>query len=213
MSTLMNKFLISVGCLALGLMNLPAPAQPNPAPASDNPTAGLNLDGSSGAHAGDGGPVSPFVDKFQGHLIVLEHGKPVPFDASTLKGVKYWAFYYSASWCPPCRAFTPHLVDFYKYFKKSHPNFELIFVNDDRSEDDMLAYMKNDDMTWPAVRFSDLDSLSLNAKKYCGPGIPCLVLTDANGKVLSDSFHGQDYVGPEQVMDDIKKMVPRPGGL
>jgi hypothetical protein len=69
--------------------------------------------------------------------------------------------------------------------------------------------MKMDGMPWPAVRFSDISESSLGAKKYCGPGIPCLVLTDASGKVLSDSFHGQDYVGPEQVMEDIKKMVPQ----
>ncbi len=154
---------------------------------------------------------SPFVDQFKGHLITLDNGVPKAFDASTLSGVKFWAFYYSASWCPPCRAFTPKLVDFYNDFKKSHPNFELIFVNDDQSEDAMLAYMKKENMTWPAVRFSDIDDSTLNAKKYCGPGIPCLVLTDTNGKVLSDSFHGQDYVGPGQVMDDIKKMVPTPG--
>jgi nucleoredoxin len=142
----------------------------------------------------------------------MDHGTPKEFDASTLKDVKYWAFYYSASWCPPCRAFTPQLVDFYKDFKKSHPNFELIFVNDDRSEDAMLAYMKTDEMAWPAVRFSDINDSSLGAKKYCGPGIPCLVLTDENGKVLSDSFHGQDYTGPTQVIEDIKKLVPRPEG-
>lgn len=209
---MMRKFFVSVSCLAMGLMNLSAQNQANPPPANDNPLAGLNLNDSPGSHSEDGTPASPFVLKFKGHLIILNNGTLKAFDASTLKDVKYWAFYYSASWCPPCRAFTPQLVDFYKAFKKSHPNFELIFVNDDQSEDAMLAYMKTDEMSWPAVRFSDIDDSRLAAKKYCGPGIPCLVLTDENGKVLSDSFHGQDYVGPEQVMEDIKKMVPLPKG-
>jgi nucleoredoxin len=207
----MRKLLVSVSCLVMGLMNLPAQNQATPPPANDNPQAGLNL-GDSGSKSSDGTPASPFVEKFKGHLIVLDQGRPKAFDASTLKDVKYWAFYYSASWCPPCRAFTPQLVDFYKDFKKNHPNFELIFVNDDRSEDDMLAYMNTDAMSWPTVRFSDIEDSRLGAKKYCGPGIPCLVLTDANGKVLSDSFHGKDYVGPEQVIEDIKKLVPRPEG-
>jgi nucleoredoxin len=208
----MRKFLVSVSCLAMGLMNLPAQNQATPPPANDNPQAGLNLGDSTSPHSSGSTTPSPFVAKFKGHLIVMDHGTPKEFDASTLKDVKYWAFYYSASWCGPCRAFTPQLVDFYKYFKKSHPNFELIFVNDDRSEDDMLAYMKTDAMSWPTVRFSDIEDPRLGAKKYCGPGIPCLVLTDANGKVLSDSFHGKDYVGPEQVIEDIKKLVPRPEG-
>jgi len=119
--------------------------------------------------------------------------------------VKYWAFYYSASWCPPCRAFTPKLVQFYSTFKSQHPNFELIFVNEDHNEADMLAYMKEDFMTWPAVRYSDIGLT--NATQYCGSGIPDLVLLDSDGKVLSDSFNGSEYVGPEKVMDDIPRMV------
>jgi nucleoredoxin len=201
----MKKILIFIACLALVLMNFPILAYA----ASDDPMAGLNLGDSSATQSTNGTPASFFVDKFKSHLVMLDDGRLKAFDASTLKDVKYWAFYYSASWCPPCRAFTPLLVDFYKDFKKNHPNFELIFVNDDQSEDAMLAYMVKDEMSWPAVRFSDVDDLKIAAKKYCGPGIPCLVLTDANGKVLSDSYRGQDYVGPEKVMDDIKKMVPQ----
>jgi nucleoredoxin len=168
-----------------------------PTPASDNPTAGLNL-GNSDTPAG-------FAAKFNHHLVVLDNGNLKPFDAAALKDVKYFAFYYSASWCPPCRAFTPKLVDFYKSFKAQHPNFELIFVNHDQSADDMLAYMKTDGMAWPAVRFDDIDSTKAN--QYCGEGIPDLVLVDAGGKVLSDSFQGSEYVGPYKVMDDIKSMV------
>jgi nucleoredoxin len=167
------------------------------APASDNPTAALDL--------GDSQSLSGFAAKFNHHLVVLDNGNLKPFDASTLKNVKYFAFYYSASWCPPCRAFTPKLVDFYKSFKAQHPNFDLIFVNHDSSADDMLAYMKTDAMAWPAVRFDDIDSTKAN--QYCGEGIPDLVLVDASGKVLSDSFQGSEYVGPYKVMDDIKSMV------
>jgi len=70
--------------------------------------------------------------------------------------------------------------------------------------------MKHDKMEWPAVKFADIKSPDLNAEKYEGSGIPDLVLTDASGKVLSDSFNGQEYVGPYKVLDDIKKMVPKP---
>jgi nucleoredoxin len=208
----MKKLFAAAVCLMLGSMNLPAQGPSNPAPANDNPLAGLNLNGSTGAHSGGETKPSLFVDQMKGHLIVMDHGAPKEFDAATLKDVKYWAFYYSASWCGPCRAFTPQLVDFYKYFKKSHPNFELIFVGNDGTQDKMLAYMKEDQMPWPSMKYPDLDQPGVSVKKYFGPGIPDLVLTDENGKVLSDSFHGQDYVGPTQVMNDIKKMVPRPDG-
>ena len=70
----------------------------------------------------------------------------------------------------------------------------------------MAAYMKTDSIPWPAVRFDDIDQVKAN--QYCGAGIPDLVLVDAAGKVLSDSFHGSSYVGPYEVIDDIKKRVP-----
>jgi hypothetical protein len=65
--------------------------------------------------------------------------------------------------------------------------------------------MKTDDMTWPAVRFDDIHDP--DASRYCGTGIPDLVLVDADGKVLSDSFQGSEYLGPEHVVDDIRSMV------
>ncbi len=153
-------------------------------------------------------PLSPIATKFSNHLMALgADGEPHAFDATKLAGVQYWAFYYSASWCPPCRAFTPDLVSFYNDFKPSHPNFELIFVNDDRSDGDMVNYMKSDSMPWPAVWFADIDNPDLEAKKYCGPGIPCLVLVDSEGNVLSDSFQGSQYLGPQHVIDDIRATV------
>ena len=62
-------------------------------------------------------------------------------------------------------------------------------------------------MAWLAVRFDDVDSPSLAAKKFEGPGIPCLVLVDDTGKVIADSFNGDTYLGPQQVVDQIKKTV------
>jgi len=185
--------------LALGLCPLAAQSSPSDPSAAD-PLADLN--------SADSDQLTGFAATYAHHLVVLEDGRFKRFDASSLKDVKYWAFYYSASWCAPCRAFTPKLIDFYNQFKPQHPNFELIFVNHDQTEDDMLAYMKSDAMTWPAVRFDDIDDLKAN--RYCGDGIPDLVLVDANGKILSDSFHGSDYLGPEKVMNDIKTLVPTP---
>ena len=198
-------------CLALTLSPLAA-SDPNSAPKSDDPMAGLNLGGESGAHSADNGKPSPFVAQFQGHLLALDHGEPKDFDAGSLKEVKYWAFYYSASWCGPCQAFTPQLVEFYKWFKKTHPNFEVVLVGNDGSQDKMVAYMKADSMPWPSMKYPDLDQPKVSVKKYFGPGIPDLVLTDEKGKVLSDTFRNGDYVGPGRVIDDIKKMVPRPDG-
>jgi len=204
----MKTLLLSVAGFAL--ITLSAFGQATPAPASDDPMAGLNL--SDNPRSSDSGTPSPFVQQLKGHLIILDHDTPKEVDPATLAGVKYWAFLYSASWCGPCRAFSPKLVEFYSYFKKSHPNFEVVLVGNDKDQDSMVAYMKEERMPWPAMKYPDLDAPGVSVKHYFGPGIPDLVLTDANGKVLSDSFSGTEYTGPSHVLEDIKKMVPRPDG-
>ena len=101
---------------------------------------------------------------------------------------------------------TPDLVRFYDEIKPKNPHFELIFVCHDDSSADMEKYMRIDAMKWPALKFSKIHShKSLN--KYCGKGIPDLVLVDAQGKVLSDSYVGGNYIGPRKVVQDIKKIL------
>jgi len=124
-------------------------------------------------------------------------GKPAP--PQTLTGAKRILVYFSASWCPPCRAFTPELVSYYR----SHhggTSFQVLFVSDDQSADDMQAYMTDDAMPWWGVPFRSALAKSLS-KAYRGPGIPCLVMLDGTGHVLADSFAGDQYLGPQSVLD------------
>jgi len=199
----MNKLLLST--ILLGALSLHGPlhAQANPAPASDDPMAAFKTPSKNTDEP------SPFLEQFKGHLITMDHGTVKEVDVATLKNVKYWAFYQSASWCGPCKAFTPSLVEFYTRFKRSHQNFELVFVSADKDEKAMLAYMKDDRMPWLALKYSDRFLNGVNLGKYFGDGIPDLVLTDADGKVLADMFKGKDYLGPTQAMEQFTKLVPR----
>lgn len=53
------------------------------------------------------------MDLLQGKNLVKADGSKV--DADTVLGTKkVICFYFSAHWCPPCRAFTPVLKDFYE---------------------------------------------------------------------------------------------------
>jgi len=142
----------------------------------------------------------------KGDLVQSKGKKLEAFDEAPLASAKYYAIYYSAGWCGPCRAFTPDLVKWYKRNKSKHPDFELIFVSSDRSEEDMASYMKEDDMPWPALAYNKKGS-NRALTKYAGPGIPCLVFVDDTGKVLANSYEGGTYVGPRKVLEQMDKTL------
>jgi len=89
--------------------------------------------------------------------------------------------YFSAHWCPPCRRFTPVLIELYKKIKSEH-NMELIFCSLDNSEDDYKEYIS--DMPWLCMPFESNET-KVMAKKYKAQGIPHLVVLDGSGTVIN----------------------------
>ncbi len=149
---------------------------------------------------------SPMQRRLAGKLVKLEGGNLQNFDAGKLGGVKYYALYFSASWCGPCRQFTPRLVSEYARLKKAHPEFEVVFVSADQSAGDMRDYMRKDQMPFLAIKFDQIQR-EPEIVRYAGPGIPCLVLVDSGGRVLSDSYEGDNYVGPNKVLQDTQRIL------
>lgn len=147
-------------------------------------------------------PAKSLATELKGDLVALEGKKVKRFDDTKLADKKYIAVYYSAHWCPPCRTFTPELVKWYNATKPANPHFELIFVSSDHSEKDMESYMAGEQMPWPALKFIKKQT-DKTLRPHAGSGIPCLVLLDSTGKVLSHSYEGKTYVGPTKVMRDI----------
>ena len=144
-----------------------------------------------------------FEQSITRNLVRLQDDKLKRVPADSFDTKDYYAIYYSAHWCPPCRKFTPKLVDFYNEAIGHHDNIEVIFVSSDQNEDKMEAYMKKAGMRWLALDFDKKDNKS--SKKltgYVGRGIPHLVVVDKNGKVLLDSVVDGEYVGPYKVLED-----------
>lgn len=161
------------------------------------------------APAGKSAP-TPMQRQLNARLVRLEGGKLASVNTDqALAGVKYYALYYSASWCGPCRQFTPELVRAYRELKQRYPQFELVFISNDRSAGDMAGYMKDDKMPWLAMKYDMIERSELT--RYAGPGIPCLVLVDANGKVLADSFQGDNYLGPGHVLSVAQRILAKGG--
>jgi nucleoredoxin len=138
----------------------------------------------------------------KGDLVRISNGGVVRADDESLASKKLIAVYFSAHWCPPCRKFTPELVDYYNRVAPQHPEFELIFFSFDRSNYAMQNYMRETKMPWLAIDYQKLESKGA-IKKYAGSGIPCLVLLDSTGRVISDTFAGSQYLGPGKVLADL----------
>ncbi|KAK9876013.1 hypothetical protein WA026_011130 [Henosepilachna vigintioctopunctata] len=103
------------------------------------------------------------------------HYKDIP------AGIK--GFYFSANWCPPCRAFTPQLSDMYKLVRKKEPNFEIIFISSDRSPQSFNTIVET--MPWLVVPFQQSAVRAELAQLYGIRGIPTLLLLDTNGHVIT----------------------------
>ncbi|MDB4345789.1 thioredoxin-like domain-containing protein [bacterium] len=146
------------------------------------------------------------LTKWLNTRLVARDGTSVKrFRESKLPQADYIAFYYSASWCPPCKAFTPKLVDFYNKNRGKFENFELVYISSDSNEGAQEKYMVDYEMPWPAVKYGDAKDKIV--REYAGSGIPCLVVIDRNGNVIADSYVNGKYVGPTSVMNQLGKML------
>jgi len=195
----------AVGATAVAKATASNPPQPQATerfttPANKTPTT------TSQAPARTGGASGKISQTLEGNLVSNSGGKMVPYDLATRPGglPKYYAFYFSAHWCPPCRQFTPKLVNFYNRNRRS--NVEVIFVSHDRGETQMQKYMSGSGMNWPAVRYGTEGGMP-SISKYLGQGIPCLVLVDASGKIISNSYQGNTYIGPYKVLQNIEAIA------
>ena len=152
-------------------------------------------------------PEIPIFPMLKGDLITSRNGITTTFNDQVIEKKKLIVLYYSASWCGPCRKFTPTLVEYYNRVAAVHPEFEIVLVSSDRSQAAMEAYMRDYKMPWPAISFPELaekDAL----KNFAGKEIPCLVVVNENGQVVSHSDRG----GKEKVLADLDHIFAAPPG-
>ncbi len=130
-------------------------------------------------------------------MSALSPGKEVPeitlpnpngemVSLSSLRGnvvlIDFWA-----SWCKPCRAENPNVVNAYnKYHDKG---FEIFSVSLDKDRASWLRAIEADNLTWTHV--SDLKFWSSTVVRlYNISGIPFAVLIDKEGKIIAKNLRG-----------------------
>jgi nucleoredoxin len=120
--------------------------------------------------------------------------------------------YFSGHWCPPCRNFTPKLVETYEKVKKKNPEFEIIFVSSDHDEASFKEYFQ--EMPWIALRYSDRKQKEQISNYFDVDGIPAFVMLCGNSfstinanarSAISADPEGVNYPWYPPLVQDIGK--------
>jgi thiol-disulfide isomerase/thioredoxin len=114
------------------------------------------------------------------------------FDPASVQGkvvlVDFWA-----TWCPPCREELPNVKQNYeKYHEKG---FEVVGVSLDQSRDDLQKFIADEKIAWPILFPKDSKDQYWKhplAVYYGVNAIPCAILTNQKGEVVSLSARGAE---------------------
>ena len=142
-----------------------------------------------------------------GKMLVTADGTPYHED---LSNKQIFALYFGAGWCPPCRVFSPDFVKYVNETMPKHPELAVIFLNDDKQIPEMLTYMQQEKMPFPATNMKDWNKNNL-LTSYSSQLIPQLVIVDRFGKVLATSDDNKGRrLEPKETLAALTRILSKP---
>jgi len=135
-----------------------------------------------------GGPAGTPAGVANDALVALFGDKLVGKDGNVqtkdvVAGKTHIMIYFSAHWCPPCRAFTPMFAKAYKDSPKAGKDVAVIFASSDRDQASFDEYYG--EMPWHALPFSESAIKEKLSAKFEVNGIPMLIILDAKGNLVT----------------------------
>lgn len=110
-------------------------------------------------------------------------------DLNDFRG-KYILLDFWASWCAPCRATNPELVEIYNRF--SNNDFTIIGISVDKDKERWLKAIKADKLAW--TNLSNLNGWDEVSTTYGIKAVPQNFLLDPNGIIIDKNIEPEDLV-------------------
>lgn len=179
---MVNKFLCVVGCTAFAWSALFAQETPTGA-------------------AGEAQPAAEQVQAATVPQVVKEIGT---LSGEPNEGAKYFIYLCSASWCGPCKALMPKVVEAYDEMQKA--GVEVILVDCDFTQEAAKKYMESISAPFPGVFCKDAEQKLPGYLK--GSAIPWMCIVDATGKLVKMGLGGDIFPKWREIIASAETQQP-----
>ena len=154
---------------------------------------------------------TPMEELLGAALLVKDGSKTVTrATKDVMRGKEFVLLYFSASWCPPCQAFSPVLAEFYKKHAAAR-KIEVVYVSSDRSLNEFQDYYGKK-MPWAAIP-TDADAAAYKNKlatRLQIAGIPSLVVLEAETGLFITNKAREQIQGKTPALELVKTWKETP---